>query len=252
MKTNSETYSPIIDLTQSDFLCIKNDVSNVSTNETEPTGGDARSKYITRRVILEDGMDAEDLQVYLDVAKPSAGSIKVYGKFMNAADPGDYQEDINWIELETNTSPSEVTEEFAEYSYKIPAKSGGIGTTAGIFEYDLSVIPSVGSIVAGSGYTSAPNISFTGGGGSGLEATATVSSGALTGITVTNPGRGYTSAPAVVVTGGGGSGGGGTAAAPATVTYKGYKIFAIKVVPLTTNTVHVPKFKDLRAIALQV
>jgi len=70
----------------------------------------------------------------------------------------------------------------------------------------------------GSGYTSAPTVAFSGGGGSGATGTATITtfytiSGGVTtattrvtGITVTNPGSGYTSAPAVTLSGGGGSG----------------------------------------------
>ncbi|HEX5323365.1 MAG TPA: hypothetical protein VFW40_06225, partial [Capsulimonadaceae bacterium] len=59
---------------------------------------------------------------------------------------------------------------------------------------------------AGSGYGSAPTISFSGGGGSGAAGTATVSGGKVTGVTITNPGGGYTSAPTVSFSGGGGSG----------------------------------------------
>jgi hypothetical protein len=58
----------------------------------------------------------------------------------------------------------------------------------------------------GSGYTSIPTVSFTGGSGSGATATATVLSGAVVGVTVTEGGLGYTTAPSVVFTGGGGSG----------------------------------------------
>jgi hypothetical protein len=63
----------------------------------------------------------------------------------------------------------------------------------------------------GSGYTSAPKVTFTGGGGSGAAATATVSGGKVTGLTVTSHGTGYTSAPAVSFTGGDGSGAAATA-----------------------------------------
>lgn len=63
----------------------------------------------------------------------------------------------------------------------------------------------------GSGYTSAPTISFTGGGGSGATAEATVAAGVVTRITVTNAGSGYTSAPTVVISGGAGTGATATA-----------------------------------------
>ena len=59
----------------------------------------------------------------------------------------------------------------------------------------------------GTGYTSAPTVSFTGGGGSGAAATATIdSNGAVNGVAVTAGGTGYTSAPTVSFSGGGGSG----------------------------------------------
>lgn len=72
----------------------------------------------------------------------------------------------------------------------------------------------------GSSYSSAPTVNFTGGGGTGAAATATVSGNAVTGITITNKGSGYTSAPTISFSGGGGSGAAATAAVtdPATKT----------------------------------
>lgn len=49
----------------------------------------------------------------------------------------------------------------------------------------------------GSGYTSAPTISFSGGGGTGAAATATITGGVVTAVTVNTAGTGYTSAPTV-------------------------------------------------------
>ena len=70
----------------------------------------------------------------------------------------------------------------------------------------------------GSGYTSAPTVSFTGGGGTGATATAILSGGAVTGLVLGAGGSGYTSAPTVGFTGGGGSGAAAIAAlTPSTV-----------------------------------
>lgn len=69
---------------------------------------------------------------------------------------------------------------------------------------------------AGSGYTSAPAVGFSGGGGVGAAATATVANGVVVAITVTNPGTGYTSTPTVTFTGGGGSGAAASAITAAT------------------------------------
>ncbi len=62
-------------------------------------------------------------------------------------------------------------------------------------------------------YTAAPSVSFTGGGGTGAAATATLATGNVVSVTMTNLGTGYTSAPTVVFTpvGTGGTGAAGTA-----------------------------------------
>lgn len=63
--------------------------------------------------------------------------------------------------------------------------------------------------VQGSGYTTAPAVSFSGGAGSGAAATAVLGTGADAGkvvsVTITNPGSGYTTAPTIAFTGGGGT-----------------------------------------------
>lgn len=98
-------------------------------------------------------------------------------------------------------------------------KFGG-QTTPPTLVYTVSKFPSVFTLdgrvtrvhvtAPGSGYTTAPVISFTGGGGSGAAATARVKRGRVIGIDVTDPGAGYTSTPSVVI---GGPGTGATATA---------------------------------------
>jgi len=55
---------------------------------------------------------------------------------------------------------------------------------------------------AGSGYTVAPRVQLTGGGGSGAVADAIIADHVVTGFKITNPGTGYTSAPTVTLIGG--------------------------------------------------
>ena len=245
--------SPVLNLEQLDLLCICNHVNNDATNEDSRLGGNAFSKYITRRVVLEDGQDAEDIQVYLDASIPQEGSLRVYGKMQNSSDEGEFIDDLSWVELSSVTNPKEQTEDYAEYSYTLPAKGSNIAglNGSGVFEYDVKSLLSASVTAAGSGYSSVPTVAITGGGGYGATATATVSGGAVTGITVTNPGREYTSTPTITISGGGGTGATSTATV-GTVTHTGYKTFAVKVIPLSSTTARVPKFKDLRAIALQV
>jgi hypothetical protein len=66
----------------------------------------------------------------------------------------------------------------------------------------------------GTGYTSAPTVTFSGGGGTGATATAAFSGGHVTSITVTASGSGYATSPTVVISGGGGTGATATANLP--------------------------------------
>jgi hyaluronate lyase len=70
---------------------------------------------------------------------------------------------------------------------------------------DFQAVASVTVSNQGSGYTSAPIVSFSGGGGSGAVATATVSAGKIIGVIMISGGSGYTSAPTVSFSGGGGA-----------------------------------------------
>jgi hypothetical protein len=81
-----------------------------------------------------------------------------------------------------------------------------------IFVDDPGPIAAINVTNGGSGYTSAPTVSITGGGGSNATATATVENGAVTAVTVTDPGYGYSSGVSVSF-----SGGGGTSAAASAV-----------------------------------
>jgi hypothetical protein len=75
----------------------------------------------------------------------------------------------------------------------------GTGATA-TASLTSTAVTGVTVTAGGTGYTNGVTISFTGGGGTGATATATVVGGIITGIAVTAGGTGYTSAPTVVIT----------------------------------------------------
>ncbi len=82
---------------------------------------------------------------------------------------------------------------------------------------------------AGSGYTSGPTVTLSGGGGSGAQATAeieTSSTGSIASIQLTNPGSGYSTAPTVAINGD------GTGATATAIIYGG----TVTAVNLTSST----------------
>lgn len=87
----------------------------------------------------------------------------------------------------------------------------GAGIDVTVLKRIAARVTSVRVTAVGSGYTSAPAVSITGGGGSGAAAVASISGGKVTAITLTDQGTGYTSDPSVSITGGGGSGATATA-----------------------------------------
>jgi hypothetical protein len=88
-------------------------------------------------------------------------------------------------------------------------------------------VGSVQLINGGTGYTSAPTVTFSGGGGSGATAEAVVTDGVVAEITITAKGKDYSSAPTVTIEGGGGSGATGTVHLQAWTT--------VKIYPTATN-----------------
>jgi len=112
-------------------------------------------------------------------------------------------------ELERNAltvAGGTVTANAIAYATTFDAGDGtGAITEAGLFDTVGSKVDDIAVSAGGSGYTSAPTVTFTGGAGSGATATAVVSGGEVTSVTVTAGGTNYTSAPTIGFTGGGGS-----------------------------------------------
>ncbi len=88
----------------------------------------------------------------------------------------------------------------AELRWSAPEDDGGFPITGYFIERKLEgIVLSIAVDVGGSGYTSAPTVTITEGGGTGATATSTISGGSIDFITVVLQGNGYTSAPTVTV-----------------------------------------------------
>lgn len=114
-------------------------------------------------------------------------------------------------DFETGDATIDAIETTFANSIEVILQSGGSGDfSVGESVFTRLYYPTAGSTLSGItvdsvtvtdggfGYTSAPTVVFTGGGGTGATATTTVSaSGIVTGITITAGGTGYTTAPTV-------------------------------------------------------
>jgi hypothetical protein len=124
--TNSDV-SPVIDLKKAGVILVSNSINDVDTNETAAAGGSALSRYISRKVVLDAGMDAEDLRVYLTQSTPAGTTIEVYAKLLHASDPTSFLA-RPWILLDPQSSSTETP---AEVIYELPSSV----LTSGVYTY---------------------------------------------------------------------------------------------------------------------
>lgn len=60
--------------------------SAIAASEVSKSGGNIRSKYISREIVLEDGFESGDLRVYMDAIRQSPTDIQVYYKVVSEDD----------------------------------------------------------------------------------------------------------------------------------------------------------------------
>jgi hypothetical protein len=248
-------YRRIASVTNSTYLTVTSafTTSNVANqtmsirNEEHPTGPySSQSRYITKVVTLNDGFEASDVVVYLDVNRPPGTSIKVYVKVLNENDSDSF-DDKFYTPLElsgTETFTLDQTD-FKEEKYVVPMsiKTGGstmlvgnvaisnvsttvTGTSTRFIE-DLKIGD---TIAVGANRTNrivttiSNNISLT------VDSAFSTVATSQDIFKVLNNSIAYTT--------------------PDGRTFQGYKYFAIKVVFLSSNPNYATRIKNLRGIAL--
>jgi hypothetical protein len=122
--TLNNRHSPAIDVGRLGIVTSEFFVNNLSTNETSTSGGDATTRYISKVVTLEDGLDAEDMRLLVTAYKPSVANIKVFGKFLNALDNATIEqrpyEELTLSTVSTLDSKDEDRNDFKEFEYNMP------------------------------------------------------------------------------------------------------------------------------------
>jgi hypothetical protein len=67
--------------------------------ETDKSGGNIVSKYISREIILEDGFDSSDISVFMDAIRVTGTDIQVYYKVVSSEDP-DLLSEKSWRRMQ--------------------------------------------------------------------------------------------------------------------------------------------------------
>lgn len=168
IETDNEFCSPLLVEDNVDFFLYTNDITSAANNVQEADGiSSDTARYLSKVVTLAEGLDAEDLRVYLTAYLPPNSEIKVYAKVINSYDPGLF-EDKAWSELEVKkvastqaVSPAAaeggVNQGYVEYEYGFRSRPAGeadhtfiglAGTTSGSNTITISNY-SNGSVTAG-------------------------------------------------------------------------------------------------------
>lgn len=137
--TNSEYTSPIIDLSATHNVFIRNIVNANTVNEDMAFGGELINKYISKIVTLADGQDAEDMIVKIKAYRPPTTDVKVWMKIKHSEDGQEFAL-RPWIELtrDGNEAYSSLVNksDYIDYTYVVPAAMMGVNN--GPVEYTAS------------------------------------------------------------------------------------------------------------------
>jgi hypothetical protein len=130
INNNIATTTPFIDIETAKLFAYVYHVSNDSATT---------SKYISKKVELKEGFDAEDFRLYLTAYRPKGSDVKAYIKIQNSDDSVSFS-DNDWIELElidgvNQFSSTNNINNFKEFVYEIPSAN----KEDGIVEYTNTI-----------------------------------------------------------------------------------------------------------------
>lgn len=134
LTTENVYTAPVVYEELMDFFVYNTVISANSTPVEEITGlAPESAKYVSKTVTLAEGLDAEDLRVYMTAYKPAGTNIKVYAKVMNNYDP-EIIDSKMWTELQIVQASSDVSPDgvaqgveqgYIEYEYGFDTKPSG-------------------------------------------------------------------------------------------------------------------------------
>jgi hypothetical protein len=136
MLTGNERISPVLDLGRTRSVILVNNVINNQNNGEFGNYGVADARYISKRVVLADGQEAEDIKVIISAYKPPGTDVDVFVRVQNEEDNDEFR-DKHYTKLDQITSSlvfSSVTQEndYREFEYGFPSTNA---TSLGAFKF---------------------------------------------------------------------------------------------------------------------
>ena len=141
--------TPAIDLDRLSMVAVNNRINNpdISTYdnatagrefiaETEPFATDSLSSYVTKRIVLNE--EAEVLNAYLSVNRPSGSDVKLYYKVAEVGSNANFDSDIDWTEATPDlAAPIDNSGRYTEVEYNITPLSGSNPIKFGSFAFKI-------------------------------------------------------------------------------------------------------------------
>jgi hypothetical protein len=129
--TDSDNVSPMIDMERMSAFCINNRIDNPQAigggqsgknevvnfvSEIAPTGASALSRYITRKITLD--QDATAIKTIFAANRPDGSTIEVYYKIQSSGSDQKFEE-LPWIQATSQVIPltTENASQFKDYEY---------------------------------------------------------------------------------------------------------------------------------------
>jgi hypothetical protein len=110
----------------------------IITGETSQRGGNALTKYVTKKVVLDPTFDSGDLNVYLTAYRPVNTDINVYYKILNRNDTQKF-DDSSWQLMTKINNSGSLYSQTRNDLYEFAFAPGTSGTDQGFVSYTSTV-----------------------------------------------------------------------------------------------------------------
>ena len=150
INTGQVDTSPVIDHDISTVDIYESIINNDIEGEDTNTVGNAKVRYVSRTIELQEQLDAEDMNVWLTGYKPKGSDIHVYCKFKASGDIDAFS-DIPWTKLErlgrTDFSSSTANrDDWKEFEFFVSEGTAEKGGAAVLEDKKFKYISSTGTV----------------------------------------------------------------------------------------------------------